>query len=146
MCGEKTPKVTRVRIEGAVIEACDRCAKLGTPVDPPKKAPVTYTFSKPAYSPPRPRATAPARPQRRRSTQAVRPDRMDLDHVEVTPDYAEIIKTAREKMSWSQDDLAAKLMEKKNVLSSIERGALRPDIKVARKLEKLLGIKLIETI
>ena len=44
----------------------------------------------------------------------------------------------------SQDDLAKKIFERKNVLSNIERGELLPDISTARKLEKVLNIKLLE--
>ena len=35
-------------------------------------------------------------------------------------------------LSLTQDELAAKLLEKKNVISSIERGDLLPEIKTAR--------------
>ncbi len=146
MCGEKTGRAIKVRIEGAIMAVCEKCAKLGTPIDPPKKETPAYVISKPqvqSYVPSR--NPAPARPIHNKPVH-IRKREPNLEDVEISPDYAEIIKEAREKMSWSQDDLAAKLMEKKNVLSSIERGALRPSIKIARKLEKLLGIKLVEAV
>ena len=47
-------------------------------------------------------------------------------------------------MSLTQEELALKMMEKKHVLANIERGDLKPDIRTARKLEKLLKITLLE--
>ena len=63
----------------------------------------------------------------------------------MVPEYAQIVREARERLSWTQEDLASKLLEKKNVLSKVERGELQPDIKLARKLEKLLDIRLLES-
>ncbi len=59
-------------------------------------------------------------------------------------DYARLIKSKREQMGMTQEELAQKILERKNVLSNIERGELLPDINTAKKLEKVLNIKLIE--
>ena len=77
----------------------------------------------------------PARPRQKEA---------DIENLYVVEEFPRLIKEAREKMSWTQEDLAKKLMERKNVLSNIERGALVPDIKFAKKLERVLGIKLLE--
>ena len=47
-------------------------------------------------------------------------------------------------LAMTQDDLAKKIFERKNVLSNIERGELMPNISTAKKLEKILDVKLIE--
>ena len=44
----------------------------------------------------------------------------------------------------TQEELALKLMEKKHVIANIERGDLKPDIRTARKIEKLLKVTLLE--
>ena len=70
--------------------------------------------------------------------------RENVEDYDVVEDYAELIKNKREEMQMTQDDLAKKIFERKNVLSNIERGELLPDINTARKLEKVLNIKLLE--
>ena len=68
----------------------------------------------------------------------------NIEELDVVEDYANLIKNKREEMQMTQDDLAKKIFERKNVLSNIERGELLPDISTARKLEKVLNIKLLE--
>jgi putative transcription factor len=141
MCGKNVPHLTKVRIDGAILNVCDACAKFGTPAES-----IRTSFSKPAAE--EPIATIkinqkriivpPARPTSRRRT------RDNIDSLTVVQDYGELIKEAREKLNMTQDELAAKILERKNVLSSMERGDLLPEIKVARKLEKVLGITLVE--
>ncbi len=135
MCGKKVPKTQKVMIDGAILNVCDECAKFGTPVI--KKNEYRHVDSikvsmpekhDPVYVP------KPAKPRPRRND----------DNMEIVEDYAELIKNARERLAMSQTDLASKIFERKNVISSIERGDLMPDIKTARKLEKILGIKLLE--
>lgn len=65
---------------------------------------------------------------------------------EVVEDYAVKIKRARERMGWTQAALAQKLRISENVVKRIEAGRLKPSIDLARKLEKLLGIVLLEPI
>uniref|UniRef100_A0A7C4H6Z1 TIGR00270 family protein n=1 Tax=Staphylothermus marinus TaxID=2280 RepID=A0A7C4H6Z1_STAMA len=65
---------------------------------------------------------------------------------EVVEDYATRIKRAREKMGWNQTVLAQKLRVSENIVKRIESGKLKPSIELARKLEKLLGIVLLEPI
>jgi putative transcription factor len=63
---------------------------------------------------------------------------------EVVEDYAERIATARIKKGLSTKDLAAKLRISENVLRKIEQGRFKPSIDLARKMERILGIKLVE--
>ncbi|MGC9005135.1 MAG: helix-turn-helix domain-containing protein, partial [Candidatus Micrarchaeia archaeon] len=44
----------------------------------------------------------------------------------------------------SREELAKKLNETESYLEHIERERMRPTLKTARKLEKALGVKLIE--
>ncbi len=145
MCGRKITRANKVRIDHAILNVCDACAKFGTPIDPshgydklkpgtsgdltvtiPEKKPARIATSRPRPKPP---------PKRRQN----------IEELDIVPEYADLIKSARSKLSWTQEDLAKKILERKNVLSNIERGELLPDIKTARKLEKALGIKLVES-
>ncbi len=75
-----------------------------------------------------------------------RPRRASLDEFEVVPDYAERVRRAREKLGWSQRTLAQAVREGENVIKRIEAGRLTPSIDLARRLEKVLGIKLLEPV
>ena len=33
MCGKKTAKTTKIRVDGAILNVCDDCARFGKPVD-----------------------------------------------------------------------------------------------------------------
>lgn len=146
MCGKKTAKANKVRVDHAILNVCDSCAKFGEPVGPShgydrvkydKQNEITVTIpeKKPAYVRPLPK-TKPRTPAKRRQ---------NIDELDIVPEYAELIRDARSKLSWTQEDLAKKILERKHVLSNIERGELLPNIKTARKLEKALGIKLVES-
>lgn len=61
----------------------------------------------------------------------------------VLDDYSNIVKKARETKGLSQKDLAYKLNEKESIIAKMEQGNIKPDLDLARKLERFLGIKLI---
>ena len=65
---------------------------------------------------------------------------------DVVEDYAEIVRKAREKTGMSQSDFAKKINEKEGAMHNIETGKIMPNLKLARKLEVALRIKLIEVI
>ncbi len=145
MCGRKINKANKVRIDHAILNVCDSCAKFGTPLDPSHG----YDKLKPGNSgnitvtiPEKKPARAPTSVQRPRSPPPRR--KTSIEELDIVPEYADLIKGARARLSWTQEDLAKKILERKNVLSNIERGELLPDIKTARKLERALGIKLVE--
>ena len=144
MCGKKTAKTTKIRVDGEILNVCDDCARFGKPVDAVRSfnslSSEHSENPKPVTMPEKPRTySAPLR-----SKPVYRKPKEDLEAMDIDPDYAIIIKEAREKLSWTQEELAKKLQERKNVLSSIERGELMPDRRIARKMEKLLEVKLIQ--
>ncbi len=137
MCGKNVPKTQKIRIEGSVLQLCDSCSRFGKPVDPVKK-PATPVIIETR----RPERPSTGYIPRQRKVQ--RPRGNDLEELFVVPEYASIIREARSKLEWTQEDLASKLLEKKNVLSKIERGELQPDMKLAKRIEKLLDVKILE--
>ena len=58
--------------------------------------------------------------------------------------FAQIIKLKRESRGLSQRDFANKINEKESVIHKIETGNYEPVLPLARKLEKFLGVKLVE--
>ncbi|MGP6207588.1 multiprotein bridging factor aMBF1 [Cuniculiplasma sp. SKW3] len=138
MCGSKVDKLRKIKVDGAILSVCQKCERFGTPVeslrvyeDPlPKNQMSTNVQVKPVII--------------NRKVNRKKGIDKDIESLEIVPDYAEIIRLAREKTGMSQDEMADKLREKRTVISAIERGGIKPDIKTARKIENLLKIKILE--
>ncbi len=94
---------------------------------------------------PQPRTTSIPRTQKRWIKTRV-PRRILEEEYDIVEDYAERIRRARQRLGWSQAVLAQKVREKENVIKRIEAGRLKPSIELARRLEKILGITLLEPI
>jgi len=62
---------------------------------------------------------------------------------ELTDDYANKIRIAREKLMLSHEELGLKINEKASVLRHIETGKMAPDNLLASKLEHMLRIQLL---
>lgn len=121
ICGKKVlGRPIRIKIEGSLMQTCQECSKLGKVQKEPQRAP-------------RPRAT-PRRPRVREPS------------YEISEDFNITVRMAREKKGWSREDLAKKVNEKSSVINRIESGKMVPDIKLARKLEKILNVTLLDKI
>jgi len=81
--------------------------------------------------------------QRRRQRKPWKPRRI-LEDVEIVEDYSERIRRAREEMGFTREILARMVGEKESVIKKIEDGKLVPTIDLARKLERVLKINLLE--
>lgn len=62
----------------------------------------------------------------------------------IVKDYSNIIKKKREKMNMTQKEFAMFLNEKEGIVHKIETNSFEPSIEMARRLGKILGVKLIE--
>jgi len=100
-------------VEGSQMSVCPGCAKFGRIV----KKPIS-SFSK-----------APV----------VAPEVAEV----VVSDYAQLIRSAREKAGLTQKDFASSLNEKESVIHKLENGQFVPPISMARKLEKILHVQLV---
>lgn len=66
------------------------------------------------------------------------------EEYELVEDYKKLIRQAREKQGLTQRELGQKIYERESVIAHIENGKMVPDTKLAKKIEKLLRIKIIE--
>lgn len=135
-----------LRIDGAELIACPRCAIRATKTVDRSTTPVLSASlaRKPAQPQPQPqpsrtRAQPAFQPRRRSVRPAVRSE--DFELVE---NYGQAIRKAREAQHLSQEDLCRKIAEKVSVLQNVEGGRLVPDDTVARKLEHALKIRLLQ--
>jgi len=125
LCGKEIlgrPK--RVIVEGAELETCAACSGLGTEIRRPQ------TLIGPAN-----KVTAHTRTRYR--------DIYRQMAGELDPDFDDIVKNARKRAGITQEQLAAKIMEKALVIKKIERKELTPDDKLRKKLEKALNVNLL---
>ncbi|MFW9851149.1 MAG: multiprotein bridging factor aMBF1 [Candidatus Thorarchaeota archaeon] len=137
-----------VVIEGASMLVCPQCAaKFG------KEQPASglHSSSRPTTRPSW--VGGPERPTQRppKSTPKPKPKPRSgggvlLDDMELIEDYAKVIRTARQKKSMSQEELAQRIGERISTLQSIESGRLKPTGKTIRGLERELEISLLEAV
>ena len=133
ICGKPVPENNQIRakIEGSVMVVCKECSKLGKI----QKAPPKPKYVKQNNKSKRPAATR-NRPY----------SRNDEPSEELIEDFSLEVRKAREAKNWSREDLGKKINERVSVITRIETGKMTPDIKLTKKLEKALGIKLLEEV
>jgi putative transcription factor len=130
VCGHKihTEPITAV-IEGARLTVCVECAKHGKIIHQEEVA-----IPKPAQKKPQRPITVVQRKPVVASVQITQ---------ELTQDYANKIKVAREKLVLTHEELGKKINEKASVLRNLEAGKMEPNNQLASKLEHMLKIKLL---
>ena len=77
------------------------------------------------------------------TTRIVRQPQGRIDRLEVVEDYAQLIRSARESLGMSREALAKVLGVKESIVRRIEDGQLVPDIELARRIERVLGVRLV---
>src|ERR671913_322302 len=75
-----------------------------------------------------------------------KPQRIQLtDDTILNPEFAKLIREARIKLGLSHEQLGIKMNERAILLRKLETGALKPDERFAKKLERYLGIILYKS-
>jgi putative transcription factor len=114
----------RVLLEGAEVIVCDDCfaklTKSGRAVPVPQK------------------------PQKVASAPKVRRQRAEM--LEVVDDYPDLIRRAREERGWTTAVLAQKLRVSEDLVRRIEGGKVKPTVDLAKRIEELLKIKLLQPV
>ncbi|MEM0357723.1 MAG: multiprotein bridging factor aMBF1 [Candidatus Bathyarchaeia archaeon] len=134
VCGRKIHgKPVKAIIEGAKLTVCSECAKHGTIIREEPKTPLSpqpKQKARPAM-PPKPAPRVPAK------------QRIGEVSLELVEDYDVRVRQAREKLGLTHEELGKKINEKVSVLKKIETRKIKPDDKLAAKLEHALRIKLL---
>jgi len=129
LCGaEIRGAVYRIVLEGAELFVCSRCARGRTVV-------AVLNLSQSSGTRAARRAIA---VRRQRASEA--------DEYVVVEGYGEVVRKAREKMGLTREALAAMVGEKESTIRRIEAEQLEPTLQLARKLEKVLKVKLLERV
>jgi len=147
ICGSNIRgKAHRVILEGTELNVCDACAKYGHEVKQVPKATAAGTGRVAAGKMGKvPAGRVPAGITFRTGSRR-RPDMFDQMTDELLSDYGFAIRRAREARGMSQEELAREIKEKSSLIKKLEREDLRPEDSVRKKLERVLGISLTETI
>src|SRR5579872_2249170 len=142
LCGSNIRgEVQAVNIDGGMFRVCNSCSKLGTAARIAKPSPnrplrSSSNFSNSFSAPPRnfskPRTAPPSA-----SGSFYQDEEMML-----RDDYSKVIRSAREKLGMTQDELGMKINEKPSGISHLENGSMKPNDALAKKLEHYLKAQL----
>ena len=119
LCG-KTGEMYKTEIEGTIMTTCADCKKFGKTL---AKVRETQKIVK--------------------QEQRIKPRKSEPVET-ITKNYSSLIKNTRENLGMNHKDFAKKLSEKESNIHAMESGKREPSIALARKIEKQLGIKLVE--
>lgn len=133
MCGSKVG-TRRYRVDGSVMRLGACCGKYGELIDAPASA-------GPAGS-----AGAVEQGLRRRAARTTGRSVYDGDDMDLVEDFGKRIRLAREKKGISKEILGGKVAARVPQLNQIEAGSLRPSERLAKALERELGITLMEKV
>lgn len=124
MCGAPDANYV-VLVEGTQMNVCENCSRFGEIVKKP--ATTYYKKGKPQES--RPKIQRPKEPEL-------------LERI--IDGYGTLIKKKREQLELKQEDFAKLLNIKESMLHQIESERFKPNIDMAKQIEKRLGIKIVE--
>jgi putative transcription factor len=125
-------KAYKIEVEGSILNVCEKCVSFGkvvgkiSPKMPEKKQKQLQKAAEKL-----------AEEKAKKGTETVQL---------IVPNYYKIIKSARERTGLKQEELAKKIAEKESMIHKLESGIMKPDIPLARKLEKFLRIKIVESV
>ena len=125
MCG-KQEAVLKASIEGTVLAVCDGCSRYGKVVG---------------------KVSMPAAATRREDKKTAEVEEFDV----VVANFGQLLKQKREELGRKQEDgfmkledFAKKIAVKESALHKMETGTLKPSMEEAKRIGKLLGLKLVE--
>ncbi|MFH1774907.1 MAG: multiprotein bridging factor aMBF1 [Methanobacteriota archaeon] len=117
VCGRTIEKPFYVKIEGSEMRTCGTCSKFGVRIKQrEQKKQATFKY---------PRAR----------------EEKIIEYVE---SYGEVIRNARQRRGLTQEELGKLINEKTSVIARLETKKMVPTMELAKKLEKVLEVKLIE--
>lgn len=119
MCGKESD-LLKTKVEGTILNVCEKCSKHGSVIAKVEDLAGVKDVVRPKFS------------------------RDEEISESIVSNFSSLVKNKREQMNLKQEDFAKEINEKVSVIHHIENGTLEPSIKLAKKLEKFLHIKLIE--
>ena len=120
LCGKDTDNLTKVKIEGAKLKACNTCKDMGEEVKTESKQ----------------------KRRKKKTKKKSRTSKRKGSNKVLVDDYGTKVKNARVDETLSMAELADEMNIKSSVLKKIEREEFKPDKTLAQSLSKRLGVEL----
>ncbi len=117
MCG-RSDELKLSLIEGAKMNVCTNCSKFGKSLN-------IHMYKQAKYTP---------------TIASIKPIE---SNEEVVQNFPQILKQEREKRKMEQKDFAKLLSEKESMLHKMESGHYIPSLETAKKIQRILKIRLI---
>ena len=130
LCGKETDVLYEIVIEGTRLNVCKDCSSFGKVVRV-KKVSDKEGLKKEEKS-----------KGLRTKHHEEKPEKIFV----LIPNFGSVIKKKRESIGLKQEQFAKVLSIKESLLHKIETSSFEPPLDLARKLEKLLNIKLVEEV
>jgi len=121
LCGKKEENLLKAVIESVELNVCKDCGKFGKVIGFVKKPEI----------------------KGKRKIYSVHSKQEEKSEI-LVEGFHEIIKKKRESLGLPQKDFALKINEKESLVHKIETGSFEPNLDLARKIERFLGIKIVE--
>lgn len=132
--GQIKGKPRRAYVEGATLIVCEECARHSVQVLPAEERVRQHVgLPLPRERRPTPRRRLPAPLE-------------DAEEYMVVEGFGRLIKQVRERRGWTQEELASKIGEKASLVGKLETEKVYPSFQLVRKLEHVLGVKLLARI
>jgi putative transcription factor len=125
ICGREE-ELYDTTIEGTILNVCSKCSKFG-------KVNKKVSAEVPVFN-----------NQNKVFHSTMMPVQQNEKVELINSNYADLIKKKREQLGLKQIELAKKIAEKESLIHKIESGHAEPNLAVAIKLERCLGIKLVK--
>ena len=130
MCGKDVPSLRRAVIEGSAMSVCGGCVRFGVAVVGAENEITGRSRAVDALD--------------RRAKRAQTKDIYTQMEAELVPEYAQMVRDARVRRGLTPEQLSEKLKESRTTIAQLERNELRPSDTLVKKLERELGLKLME--
>ena len=125
MCGKQG--TTKADVEGVELITCKDCSKYGI-IKKSFREPIKKSFTK-RFDKVSPKNNNEIRKK---------------NSFKLIDSFSSILQKSRQEKGLKQEDFAKFLNERESLVSKWEQGSITPNIEVAKKLERKLGLKLIE--
>lgn len=123
LCGKEIKKAYRVKMDGVILDVCEECKQYADEV------------------------LGIVEEKKEKSQTSKKPIKEEIfEEIEIVEDYGKIIKEKRVEMGLSIEDFSRILNEKESVIKRIEEEKMLPPEELAKKIERLLGIKLFKKV
>ena len=139
MCGKEAGLV-EADVEGVELNVCSGCLKFGTVKKKAENSVSSFSVSRSFIG-----RSSDSRSFYHKSVGGGEQNKKAEQEFKTVSNYSQLIKSAREKRGLKQEDFAKFLNEKESLVAKWESGLMKPSLDTAKRLERMLGIKLVES-